>query len=124
MGSTGSGSFTDYPNKKPTNEEKNNGGTSGIDKCGTAFSANLEEISRCTYYLKYKKVPSTGSEVLVFFNGYRLSIKTTKGEEVGYLPTKFNYLKLCLEDGFSFSGVISDSRMTPTPSISVDIIPV
>lgn len=123
MGSTGSGTFSDYSKRKPKSPGDNNGGASGLDKCGTGFSSNLEEVSRCFYFTNKGNVPPAGVDVNISFNGTRLVAETKQGEEVGYLPTKYNYLRICMEDGFSYSGVIANSKDTPTPSVSVDIIP-
>lgn len=124
MGSSGSGSFTDYSKRKPANAGDANGGSSGQDKCGLAFSANLEEVGRCFYFINYGDVPPTGTAVTVTFNGYRLAVETTIGEEIGYLPTKFNYLKICLDSDFRYGGVVTSSRTTPSPSVLVDITPI
>ncbi|WP_029281355.1 hypothetical protein [Pedobacter sp. R20-19] len=123
MGSTGSGSFSDYSKRKPTQPQDNNGGASGVDKCGKGFSANLEEVSRCFYFINYGVVPASGGGVKVAFNGSRLVVETALGEEIGYLPTKYNYLRTCLDDGFQYAGSISSSKNTPTPSVLVDIVP-
>ncbi|MBN8671461.1 MAG: hypothetical protein J0L80_12290 [Chitinophagales bacterium] len=123
MGSTGTGSFTDYSKRKPT-DGGNTGGSSGKDKCGQAFECSLEEVSRCFYYLNTGNLPTSGTEVTVFFNGVRISVETLKGEEIGYLPTKFNYIKLCIDDGFKYAGVIKSTSLVPTPSVFVDIVPV
>lgn len=122
MGSSGSGSLTDYSKRKPTGGVKNGGG-SGEDNCGKGFSTSLEEVSRCFYFINYADVPPVGTNVNIFFNGLRLSVETSKGEEVGYLPTKFNYIKNCMADGFKYTGVINAANLTPLPSINVDIIP-
>lgn len=123
MGSTGSGSFTDYSKRKPTSPEGGDGGSSGKDNCGKAFSTSLDEVSRCFYYINTSNVPPRGTEVNVFFNGLRLSVETKKGEEVGYLPTKYNYLKNCLADGFIYTGVVTASSLKPLPSVTVDVVP-
>ncbi len=124
MGSSGSGNLTDYSNSKPSTPAANNGGTSGIDKCSVGFSASLEEVSRCFYFTTYKTVPTSGTGVKVTFKDTRLTVETTTGEEIGYLPTKYNYLRLCLNDGYSYKGAISSSKNTPTPSVFVDIVPI
>ncbi|MBK0378565.1 hypothetical protein [Mucilaginibacter segetis] len=124
MGSTGSGSFTDYSKRKPTNSDEANGGASGVDKCGTAFSAGLEEVARCFYFINYGDVPPVGTAVTVTFNGHRLAVETTLGEEIGYLPTRFNYIKVCLDSAFTYGGVVSSARAKPSPNVSVDIIPI
>jgi len=122
MGSSGSGSFTDYSKRKPTGG-MNNGGGSGDDNCGKGFSTSLEEVSRCFYFINYAKVPKVGTSVNIFFNGLRLAVETVKGEEIGYLPTKYNYIKNCIADGFNYAGVINVAHLSPFPNITVDIIP-
>ena len=122
MGSSGSGSLTDYSKRKPGGGAKN-GGSSGDDNCGKGFSTSLEDVSRCSYFINYETIPPIGTIVTIFFNGLRLSVETTKNEEVGYLPTKFNYIRNCMADGFNYTGVISAASLTPFPSVTVDIVP-
>src|SRR5689334_23189130 len=119
MGSTGSGSLTDYSKRRPTNEKANTGGSSGKDECGKAFSSALEDVSRCFYFIDKGNVPRAGTPVSVFFNGVRVSLETSKGEEIGYLPTKYNYLKTCLDAGVKYRGEVMISSLKPAPSITV-----
>lgn len=123
MGSSGSGSFTDYSKRKATTSTLENGGSSGVDSCGKAFNTPLEEISRCFYFINTGRVPAVQTEVRIFFNGVRLSVETLKGEEIGYLPTKFNYLKTCIDNGYNYQGVVFSSSVRPIPSVLVDITP-
>jgi len=125
MGSTGSGSFTDYSKRKPTGPDTIDGGSSGIDKCKQAFGTSLEEVSRCFYFLNSGgSLPSIGTEVIVAFNGLRLAVETHLGEEIGYLPTKYNYIKNCIDDGFKYVGVVRSIMVIPAPTVLVDIVPV
>jgi hypothetical protein len=123
MGSSGSGSFSDYSKRKPIDPTDSSGGSSGKDRCGKAFASSLEEVSRCFYFINVGKVPPARTSVKLVFNGQRLAIETTKGEELGYLPTKYNYLKTCLEEGNKYQGSVQISSLKPTPSITVDIVP-
>ena len=123
MGSTGTGSFSDYSRKKPVNSEDETGGSSGVDKCALGFSSYIEEVSRCFYYLNYAGVPETNTDVRVIFNGIRLAVENLRGEELGYLPTEYNYLRYCLEEGYEYSGVVSGASDTTPPKIMVDITP-
>jgi hypothetical protein len=124
MGSKGTGSFSDYKGFRNDEGESTNqnGGSSGIDQCSMAFSTNLEEVSNCEYYKKSRVLPEEGTNVLVDFDK-RLVIKNEEDIYIGYLPTKYNYLKACISDGFSYSGVIIKSSELPIPSITVDIAP-
>ena len=126
MGSTGSGSFSDYDNerKKSSNStgQESNNGTSGEDPCTKAFSTSLDEVSTCDYYKINKIVPEAGENVKIEFN-VRLIAVNEDNIILGYLPTKYNFLRACMEDGFSYSGVVNHSTLTPIPSIEVDIAP-
>lgn len=124
MGSTGSGTFSDYSRRKSANQKEVNGGASGTDNCSLAFSTLLEDVSRCFFYINYSNVPPSGTEIVITFNGVRIVAENLLGEELGYVPTKFNYLKYCLNDGFKYSGIIDFSALSPTPSIRVDVAPI
>lgn len=124
MGSTGSGKFTDYSKRKPKTGNEPTGGASGTDRCLMAFSDNLEDVDRCFYFINTAKVPPVGTKAAVSFNGTRLVAETELGEEIGYLPTKYNYLRICLEEGFKYEGIVSSSNISPIASVSVDFIPI
>ncbi len=122
MGSTGTGSFSDYSNYTPQNPSDENGGSSGIDKCDRAFSTKLEEIARCEYYIQNKSVPPIGTKIKIYFLK-RLIACTYENVDVGYLPTKFNYLKLCIDNGYEYMGEVIFSTASPLQSVAIDIIP-
>lgn len=123
MGSSGSSSFSDYSEQNSSSPLSSNGGSSKTDKCNNAFAASLEEVSRCQYYQKIG-IPPVGTEVYIVFNQIRLvAIDTTSGQEIGYLPTKFNYIKTCLDNGFTYSGRVASNLIRPTPSVLIDIVP-
>ena len=122
MGSTGSGSFSDYSNYKSSNPKQ--GGDSGEDKCGKAFSSTLEEVQTCDFYSNHANVPTINTKVKVVFLHPRLAIVDFNNCCIGYLPTKYNYLRFCIEDNFTFAGIVSNSSLTPLPTIAVDIFPI
>jgi len=121
MGSTGSGSFTDYGHspKQVTNQ----GGNSGEDKCNKAFSSNLEEVQNCDYYINTSSVPPANTHVSITFFPPRIAVQDSSNQVIGYLPTKYNYLLACIESGISYSGIVSSSALRPVASVSVDISP-
>ena len=121
MGSTGSGTFSDYHGHRGNRSAQ--GGESNEDKCEKAFSTDLEDVENCSYFKNNQNVPPVGTAVTVIFNDLRLEVIDDNKECVGYLPTKFNYLRTCLEDDFGYGGVISSSSLTPIVSITVDISP-
>jgi len=122
MGSNGSGRFTDYSGSKPVEGNGKSGGSSGENKCEKAFSAMLEEIDRCPYYIQKKDVPAVGEGITISFDKRPIAI-TKDGLIVGYLPTKFNYIKICLDDGYSFSGRVVSSSSGLVAAVSIDVIP-
>ncbi|WP_119789620.1 hypothetical protein [Flavobacterium anhuiense] len=123
MGSTGSGSFTDYDHT-PKKSNFDQGASSGKDDCGKAFSTSLEEVQNCDFFQINGVVPQIGAQVSVIFSEPRLAIVDNNNVIVGYLPTKYNYLKFCIKDGINYSGLISNSTLVPLPSVSVDISPI
>ncbi len=125
MGSTNTGRFTDYSENTKGNGKKSgsNGGSSGEDRCNKAFSTELEEVERCEYYRKYSDLPTKGSKIYVTFNS-RMEVINEPGEVIGYLPTKYNYLATCIQDGNSYSGNILSIVKTPIIKVRVDIAPV
>ena len=123
MGSSGSGHLSDYSKRKPSSDGANNGGSSGEDKCGKAFSTSLDEVGRCFFFINFGSLPPIGTNISVVFNGLRIAVETARGEEVGYLPTSYNYLKLCMDAGITYGGTITSFRLKPTPAVFIDITP-
>ncbi|MDL2290355.1 hypothetical protein LJB95_03015 [Paludibacteraceae bacterium OttesenSCG-928-F17] len=126
MGSTGSGSFTDYSSYKSSNNGAggNSGGSSGADQCARAFSTLLEEVSICDYYTTKGLVPPNHTEIIVIFDGTRIAALDIKeGLLLGFLPTQYNYLRACIEGDYSYVGVVSSSSLTSVPSVTIDVKP-
>nr|WP_315154069.1 hypothetical protein [uncultured Flavobacterium sp.] len=122
MGSTGSGSFSDYDHKPKGNS--NQGGSSGEDKCARAFSTLLEEVQNCEFFETTANVLPPGATVSIIFANPRLAVQNDNNVIIGYLPTKFNYLLACMESGINYSGMVSSSTLIPLASVSVDISPI
>lgn len=128
MGSTGTGNFSDYSENQKENKGENSsgshetGGRSGSDKCLRAFTTKLEEVANSDYLAQNGTLPPAGSNIIIRFN-QRIEAATEDGLGLGYLPTSFNYLLGCIENGHSYSGVITSSNLTPLPSLSIDVHP-
>jgi hypothetical protein len=118
MGSTGSGNFSDY---KSTNSNSGQGGESGQDRCTKAFNSSVEEVQNCQYFNTNKTVPPVNTTVNIVFINPRLAVTDSNGSCIGYLPTKFNFLKSCMDDNFIYQGIVSSSSNNPIPFVSVDI---
>lgn len=126
MGSSGSGRFTDYPGTKPKEIVGEGsgvtGGTSGVDKCSQAFHALLEDVGSSQFYAQTRTVPSAGSQLAIIFDGRRVFAVDINGVKVGALPTAFNYLVACMEDGVNYVGVVSYSATAPVPTVEADFV--
>ncbi|WP_147437186.1 hypothetical protein [Brenneria alni] len=124
MGSSGSGSFTDYSNaeKKVTDGGEVSGGDSGLDRCETAFSAGLEDVALYSYYQKYNNVPPINSKVEIVFTKRLTAIDIGTRLELGALPTKYNYLLACMHSGFHYIGIVSHVTNSISPQVVVDIV--
>jgi len=124
MGSTGSGSFSDYPGSRPekAGQGTGGGGASGDDRCERAFSCALEEVEHCDYFSEYGDVPPVSTALSIEQRG-RLFAVDASGQSVGALPTRFNYLADCLAAGFGYEGHVTASASAPVTSVSVDFAP-
>lgn len=125
MGSTGSGRFTDYSGSKKANGKGSKGGqgggSSGTDRCLQALSCTLEEVSQCEFYATNGKVPAPNTSLKVILDK-RLFAINDKGVKVGALPTKYNYLAACMKAGFTYAGLVTTSKISPTPAITADFV--
>ncbi|WP_417788701.1 hypothetical protein [Terasakiella pusilla] len=122
MGSTGAGRFSDYSITNTTNSKKgqNTGGDSGTDRCLKAFSCTLEDVAQSTYFTKNGSVPTSTSQLTVILKGRLMAVDNVTGETVGALPTSYNYLAGCMDEGHSYVGVVISSTNTPVPSVVAD----
>lgn len=121
MGSTGTGRFTDYPgNPKPIKGVV--GPNPKEDRCELAISTELEDVETSEYYNQYGKVPEQGSLVTI---GFRKRIVAFSKEKltIGSLPTKYNYLLGCIENGFNYTGEVEDSDDGCVPFIKIAVTP-
>lgn len=130
MGSTSTGRFTDYPTtRRPSGEppsgSEGNGGQD--DRCGKAISDQLlDDVERCDYWTSHHDVPPVGSDVELLPNLHegRLAVALAgTGEILGYLPTKFNYLRGCMEEGWRYQGEVVATLRELTALIRVDLGP-
>jgi len=112
MGTTGTGNLGDYRGGKPEG-----------DRCERAFSADLEEVGRCAYFAGHGDLPPVGAAVRVVASKRMTVISGDAEEEIGFLPTEYNYLRQCIREGHSYSGVVQSSSLRPIPRVIVDIAP-
>ena len=124
MGSTGSGSFTDYPGSRPKERGQGGGGggASGDDRCERAFSCTLEEVEQCDFFVANNDVPSISTVLSIDQRG-RLFAVDENGQSIGALPTRFNFIADCLAAGFVYEGRVVSSQNSPIASVSVDFAP-
>ena len=82
----------------------------------------IEDVDTCEYYSKKGTLPAVGTEVYIDFK-VRLVVKSNDGLIIGYLPTKYNYLRYCIVKGFTYTGIVSNVSSTPINTVIVDITP-
>jgi hypothetical protein len=127
MGSSGSGSFSDYPGTKAKEVAGDGtgmaGGESGVDRCQQAFTSLLDDVGQCDFYSQSGTVPVPGDQLAIIFDKKRIFAIDVNGVKVGALPTKFNYLAACLESGVTYVGVVTGSAVKPVPTVEADFVP-
>ncbi len=119
MGSTGSGSFSDYQAYGKA-EKGFNGGEDFNDKCSLSFETFLEEVETSDYYREHAALPRVKSEVTILFKT-RIAAIDNSGVVMGYLPTKYNYINGCLREGYMYSGEVTLVKDAPIKSVKVSI---
>jgi len=121
MGSSGSGNLSDYSGKPKTGSGSgSSGGSSGSDKCGQAFTASLEDVASHDYYVNNGSVPAVGTQLTVEVRRRVVAVAGT--ESVGSLPTRLNYLARCLENGFTYTGIVTASSNGSNPQVQADFV--
>ena len=127
MGSSGSGRFSDYPGTKPKEVAGDGagvaGGTSGVDRCSQAFHVLLEDVGNGQFYSQSRTVPSLSTQLTIIFDGQRVFAVDANGLKVGALPTLYNYLVACMQDGVTYVGVVTSSAASPVPTVEADFVP-
>lgn len=141
MGTSGTDKFHEYrdPNEgtsqkkdKPTSKNeaggprgsKPDGPKKGSNKCeGPITNVALDEVARSAYFTINNSVPPVGTTVSVrgtLVQG-RVAVVLGKDEVVGYLPVEYNYLRRCIEQGFSYNGEVVLSASRPIPTVRVTL---
>ncbi len=114
MGSTGTGKFGDYqPDTSAT-------------RCDESIDAALEDVMLSEYVNLNGTLPSGGIDIRLRPNllNDRLVAETLAGVSIGNLPTRYNYLVLCIHKGYEYTGTITSVRSAPVPSLDVHLDPV
>lgn len=121
MGSSGPGHLSDYSNYK-NSVAGVTGGKDTVYMCNKAVLTNLEDVATSDYYKKHGTVPPKGTPVTITSTS-RIVAVDDNGDVIGNLPTEYNYLLGCIEEGYQYEGEVSDSFTTPLPSVSIAVTP-
>lgn len=121
MGSTGSGNFTDYPGNKNAIAGVT-GGENNIDICERAVITKLEDVQTSDYYQEKGNVPPIGTSIIIAF-ATRIVAVNESGIIIGNLPTEYNYLLKCLDEGYRYEGEVIGSNHTPLPIVQIAVTP-
>ncbi len=123
MGSSGSGNLSDYSGNKPNGGAGKSGGSSDENKCEKAFSTMLEEVERSSYFTTKEEVPEVGESITISFDKRPIAI-SKEDLVIGCLPTKLNYIKMCMDEGYSYSGRVVSSSSGLVAAVSIDVEPI
>lgn len=119
MGSIGTGRFKDYQTEA---EGQKNGRSGEDDQCGKEFSVYLEDVERSEFYTTHESLPDVGAQLIISVDR-RVTAIAESGEVVGNLPTQFNYLKFCIDEGYKYSSIVTQSLTTPMPRVEITVSP-
>lgn len=123
MGSTGTGHLSDYSGYMGALVGVT-GGKDLVNTCERAVTTSLEDVETNDYYTSNSSVPNTGAKVVISFNGKRIVAMADSGKTIGNLPTSYNYLLGCIEEGYSYEGEVIGSSEKPLPSVVIAVVPV
>lgn len=121
MGSTGTGHLTDYSGYKKAVVGET-GGKDTVYICNKAVATSLEDVATSDYFKKHGTVPLKGIPVIITSTS-RIVAVDDKGDVIGNLPTEYNYLLGCIEEGYQYEGEVTDSFTSPLPSTSIAVTP-
>ncbi|MBQ4393871.1 MAG: hypothetical protein II825_01035 [Paludibacteraceae bacterium] len=122
MGSTGTGHLTDYSNYRGARVGVT-GGKDLVNMCEKAFETSIEDVETNDYYISKGSVPPAGARGVLSFNGKRIVVVDDSGKTIGNMPTTYNYLLNCLEEGYEYVWVVVASAEKPLPSVVIAIAP-
>lgn len=121
MGSTGTGHLSDYSGYKKAVVGET-GGKDTVYICNKAVATRLEDVATSDYFKKHGNVPPKGTPVIITSTS-RIVAVGDKGDVIGNLPTEYNYLLGCIEEGYQYEGEVTDSFTSPLPSVSIAVTP-
>lgn len=122
MGSTGTGHLSDYSDYRGALIGVT-GGKDLVNMCEKAVTTSLEDVEINDYYTSMGSVPPAGTKVILSFNGKRIVAMVNSGKTIGNLPTSYNYLLGCIEEGYSYEGEVVGSSVKPLPSVAIAVAP-
>ena len=122
MGSTGTGHLTDYSNYRGARVGLT-GGKDLVNMCEKAFTTSIEDIQTNDYYTSMGTVPPPGAKGVLYFNEKRIVVMDNSGKTIGNLPTSYNYLLGCIEEGYEYVWELVASTEKPLPSVVIAIAP-
>lgn len=129
MGSCGVGNFGDYDlrnigNKSSEAAEVGGGGQVTDFNCTlNDVIIRLEDVATSEFFNTHGILPKIGTAINVknSLEGGRLVVVNEQSENLGNLPTRYQYLYKCISMGSSYFGEVIDSKDEPIKSITVVI---
>ena len=121
MGSTGTGHLSDYSDysKAVTGVT---GGKDTVYICDRAVTTSLEDVASSEYFNKYGSLPLR-EDLVIITAKKRIVAMDKNGFVIGNLPTQYNYLLECIQEGYQYEGSVTESYLSPLPSVSIAVTP-
>lgn len=121
MGSTGTGHFSDYSDyDKPV--QGVTGGKDTVYICDRAVTTTLEDVATSDYFKTHGSVPTKGMAIIITVNKRIVAVEES-GLTIGNLPTEYNYLLACIQEGYQYEGEVTDSALSPFPTVRIAVTP-
>ena len=131
MGSSGTNRFSDYSGGPSGSSHKMKpkgggaGGGEGVNECARAIgNVPLEDVERSEYINHNGALPKPKRLIRIRKNllGGRLAVETVDTKEaIGLLPTRYSYLRGCMEQGYAYEGAVVSTTKDPMPGVRVDL---
>lgn len=122
MGSAGSGRFGDY-NIRSSYGDTSDGKTE-VECPLMIETIKVEDVATSQYHLDNQAIPLPKTKIIlkdIIVNGRLVIEHLGSNKIVGNLPTQYNYLYACMQQGMSYKGEVVSSGIRPVPYVVVTL---
>lgn len=122
MGSAGSGRFGDYNIR--SSYDGMSDGKKEVECPHIIETIRVEDVATSQYYLDNKAIPLPKTNIVlkdIIVNGRLVIEHSANHKIIGNLPTQYNYLYTCTQQGMSYKGEVVSSGISPVPYVVVTL---